>query len=238
MNIDEWISHYLQVGADRIVLIDNGSTDDTFAKAQAWVDRGGVDLISRPSRHRQVEHYWEAVSRFVRGKYEWLLIADMDEFWFCPDGMSIPAKLADPDFQTADVIYANYRMFGSSGLVDHPPSVRTKLVHCDPKLGANSFTKFICRTSRLKSRKSIQIHRLVGADSARTISDNANFHLFHYQIQSLKYFETTKMTRGDAFYASLDRMRDLDYFKRLDAPCKLLNRTLADLVEQGRLGKG
>ena len=236
-NLDEWMSHYFAVGADRIVLIDNGSTDDTFEKAKLWVAKGNVDLISLPERYKQTQHYWEAASRFILGKYEWLLIADLDEFWFCPDGKSLPAKLAEPDFATVDVIYANWRMFGSSGLVEHPPSIRRMLVHCDPKLGAHVNTKYMCRTSVLKSRRNIQVHRVAGANSARTVSDNENFNLFHYPIQSLRFFETTKMTRGDVLGAASDQVRDLDYFKRYDAPCTRVDRTLADLVDRGELGK-
>lgn len=237
LNIDEWISHYLQLGADRIVLIDNGSTDDTFAKAQAWVDSGKVDLIARHARHRQREHYWEAISRFVLRKYEWLLIADLDEFWFCPDTKTIPAKLAEPDFDRIDVVYANWRMFGSSGLVDHPNSIRTQLLHCDPKLSTHVNTKYICRTSALKSRYDIGIHKIKGCNSTRTVSDNHNFHLFHYPIQSLEFFEKVKMTRGDAVSAKSDSVRNMDYFRQYDAPCTILDRTLADLVERDLLGK-
>lgn len=236
MNIDEWISHYLQVGADRIVLIDNGSTDDTFAKTQAWVEKGKVDLISRHQRHRQREHYWEAISRFVLGKYEWLLIADLDEFWFCPDSKTIPAKLSEPQFDRLEVIYSNWRMFGSSGRITHPTSVRTGFVHCSEKLAPHQFAKFICRTARLTSRRNIRIHQLVGADSSKTVSDNENFHLFHYPIQSVEFFRSVKMTRGDVIHSSADTIRDMDYFRSYDAPCTIENRTLAELVEQGRLG--
>lgn len=237
MNIDEWISHYLQVGADRIVLIDNGSTDDTVEKAQAWVAKGKVDLISRHTRHKQLDHYWEAISRFVLGRYEWLLIVDLDEFWFCPDGKTVPTKLAEPQYLDVDVIYANWRMFGSSGLIEQPTSIRCALVHSDPKLASHRFTKYLCRTSAIKSRKNIKVHHIVGADSSRTFSDNENFHLFHYNIQSMEFFERVKMKRGDSYEKASDSVRDMDYFKRYDAPCTVENRILADLVEQGRLGQ-
>lgn len=236
MNIDEWVSHYLQVGADRIVLIDNGSTDDTLAKAQAWVEKGKVDLISRHQRHRQTDHYWEAIRTYILGKHDWLLIADLDEFWFCPDGTTIPAKLAEDQFLESDVIYANWTMFGSSGLTEHPESIRAKLVHRSPGLSQHKNTKYICRTSILGARANIGIHKVIGGDSSRTVSDNENFCLFHYPIQSLEFFQTVKMARGDASSARSDNVRDMNYFKQYDAPCTVEDRTLANLLEQGRLG--
>lgn len=237
MNIDEWVSHYLQVGANRIVLIDNGSTDDTFAKAEAWVQRGVVDLISRPERHRQSDHYWDAFKTFILGKFDWLLVADLDEFWFCPDGRMVSTKLAEEQFAQTDVIYANWQLFGSSGLVDHPSSIRTALVHRSQGLSSHLNTKYICRTSVLRSRGNIGVHKVIGGDSARTISDNESFHLFHYPIQSLEFFKTVKMSRGDANSAGSDLVRDMNYFQRYDAPCTLPDRTLADLVERDLLGK-
>lgn len=237
MNIDEWITHYLQVGAQKIYLIDNGSADDTVKKAKHWVEKGVVELVEWPRQHAQKEHYWDAIKTFkIRETCRWLLIADLDEFWFCPDGTSIPDKLNI--FQNIDVIYANWRMFGSSGLVKHPKSIRTAFVACDPKLYNHAETKFIVRTSAIKTLKNVQLHKVDGANSRNTVSDNENFNLFHYRIQSLEYFEKVKMTRGDALSVTPDVARDMQYFYDCDAPCTEINRTMADLVESGRLGTG
>lgn len=237
MNLDEWVMHYLKVGAGHIYLIDNGSTDDTVAKAQAWVAKGVVSLIERPQKHRQVAHYENAVEQFgIRSACEWLLIADLDEFWFCPDGKPLTEKL--PAFNEVDVIYANWRMFGSSGLVSHPTCIRTTLIHSDPMLGGHINTKYLFRTNAIRSRRAIGIHKLHGACSSRTVSDNVTFNLNHYPIQSLHYFQTVKMSRGDSASSKMDGHRTMDYFNRYDAPCTNENRTLADLVKSGRLGTG
>lgn len=235
-NLDEWMTHYFQVGADRIVLIDNGSTDDSLKRAEAWLKTGKVEVLSYPAQHRQLEHYWAAYRRFVAGRHEWLLIADMDEFWFCPDGTTIAEKLADPNFDCIDVIYANWRMFGSSGLVRHPESIRIGFVHCAPRLDSHKNTKFICRASALRHSGNLGIHKVKGADSSRTVSDNEAFHLNHYPIQSREFFQQVKMTRGDALSRMSDTVRDMEYFRRYDEPCILEDRTLSELVKNGRLG--
>jgi len=179
MNIDEWVMHYQQVGAQRIYLIDNGSTDDTVAKAKAWVDKGVVELIERPVKHRQIQHYWDAIETFkIRKTCRWLLIADLDEFWFCPGGESLPVRLEA--FGGIDVIYSNFRSFGSSGLINHPGSIRQNLIHCESKLDHHYHKKYLCRTSAIKSSKSIDVHKVKNADSGKTVSDNHDLNLFHY----------------------------------------------------------
>ncbi len=116
MNIDEWVQHYLSMGAGKIFLIDNGSTDDTVSKAKNWVAKGVVELVQYPERHRQRQHYWTAFKALkISQKCQWLLVADLDEFWFCPSGEPISDQLAD--FRDFDVIYANWRVFGSNGLI-------------------------------------------------------------------------------------------------------------------------
>jgi hypothetical protein len=240
MTIDEWVMHYQQVGADKIYLIDNGSTDDTVAKAQRWVEKGVVELIERPRPHRQLYHYWDAVQTFkIRKTCEWLLIADLDEFWFCPDGTRLPAKLKTLD--RCSVIYANWKIFGSSGLKKQPVSVRCGFTHCDPKLYPGNQTKYIVRTSAIKTRTQIQVHKFRGADSSVTLSDNENFSVFHYRIQSREYYERVKQVRGDVLFDDEEikqyTNRNDAYFEAFDAVCTEIDRTLADLVEQDRLGK-
>ena len=232
MNIDEWVSHYLSVGAGKIFLIDNGSTDDTVAKAKVWVAKGVLELVEYPKSHNQTQHYWAAFNEMKVGKKcEWLLVADLDEFWFCPSGETIATCL--DGFSGLDVIYANWRMFGSNGLEKHPKSIRLAFTNCAPGLYAHTERKYICRTSVVKSGGTLGIHVVNQACSSRTVSENARFHLNHYAIQSLEFFQKVKMTRGDASGSISDTVRDMDYFYRYDAPCIREDNLLANLVASG-----
>jgi hypothetical protein len=74
------------------------------------------------------------------------------------------------------------------------------------------------------------MHKVKGIRSERVVSDNERFHLNHYVIQSLHYYTTIKMTRGDASTNRGDAIRDLDYFKSFDEPATFEDRVLADLV--------
>ncbi len=229
INLDEWVEHYLWMGAGKIWLIDNGSTDDTVAKAQVWVAKGLVELVEYPARHQQVQHYRTAFRHFdIARQCEWLLVADLDEFWFCPGGDSLTQALNE--FDRYDVIYSNWAMFGSGGLIDQPDSLREGFTLRRAGVAGHNETKYICRSSVLNTPSAIGIHKVRGGDSARTVSDTQRFQLNHYPIQSEAFFREIKMTRGASDTAAHEFIRDMDYFRRYDHGCDQEDRQLADLV--------
>lgn len=232
-NIDEWVEHYLWMGAGKIYLIDNGSTDDTVAKAKAWVAKGLVQLVRYPGKHQQVIHYRAAVRHFgIVDECEWLLIADMDEFWFCPSGDTLAEAMKE--FRRCDVVYSNWVIFGSGGLIEQPTSVREGFTLRKAALGSHFENKYRCRTHLLQRPGSLQGHRVHVADTARTVSDTHILQLNHYQIQSESFFRSVKMQRGGAMMTSFDTLRDMKYFRRVDEGCDQEDRTLADLVAAAR----
>jgi len=233
MNLDEWIEHYLWMGAGTIYLIDNGSTDDTVAKARAWVAKGRVHLVEYPERYQQVAHYRKAFRHFgIARQCEWLLVADLDEFWFCPAGDSLTQALNQ--FDRYDVIYSNWVLFGSSGLIDHPQSVREGFTQRRPGVFGHNESKYICRSSVLRKRGALGNHKVFGGDSARTVTDTQRFQLNHYIIQSESFFRAVKMTRGASDTIRHEHIRHMDYFRNIDQMCGGPDRQLADLVAAAR----
>ena len=234
MNLDEWVQHYLSMGAGKIFLIDNGSSDDTVRKAQAWVAKGAVELVEYPEPHRQTQHYWSAFKQLNIGrKCKWLIVADLDEFWFCPSGETIAAQL--DDFRDFDVIYGNWRVFGSNGLTQHPASIRQALTLRMPGLHFHTGRKYMCRSSVVTSAQSMGVHTLNGARSERTVSDNERFHLNHYVTQSLEYFQKVKMTRGAVSKPKNDHRHHMQFFEGQNAAATLPDHLLSDLVASGKI---
>jgi|TARA_B110000908_G_C10208481_1_gene428958 glycosyltransferase involved in cell wall biosynthesis len=225
----EWINHYLDQEVGKIFLIDNGSTDRSKEIAESFVDTGRVEYVFLPKKWSQREHYWEVILRLkIREEFEWLLTADIDEFWFCRDGSKIPAKLSD--FTGIDVVYTNWSVFGSSELELQPESVRGSFVMRKPDLGPHIFTKWICRTSALKEFSQLEIHKIKGICSSRTVSENEYFQLNHYQIQSREFYGNVKMRRGDAVNSIFDNARNWDYFEKLDQDCTVEDNNLSQIV--------
>jgi Glycosyl transferase family 2 len=231
LNIDEWVQHYLWMGASQICLVDNGSTDGTLGKARAWAARGKVQVVQLPQPHRQRQHYRQAFQQFRMGRRsDWLLVADLDEFWFCPNGDTLAKALVEYD--GIDLIYSNWVVFGSNGLIEQPPSVREGFTLRRP--GLSNQAKYICRTKALTAPGDLHIHRVKSPAPMRTITETQRFQLNHYPIQSLEFFRSVKMTRGDAVSAANDGMRDMDYFRANDEGCTETDRRLADLVAANR----
>lgn len=229
MNIREWLDHYFWIGADRIFLIDNGSTDDSVALARAHPRSRDIEIIELPEPHQQNRHYWTALKSLgVRAKVDWLMMADLDEFWFLKAGRDI--KRVFGQYQHVDLIYTNWAVFGSGGFDRHPESLRRDLIIRRPKLAAHENSKWIVRTAALKADEVVYNHKVRDIDSRRVISDNVELQLNHYVTQSREYFEAVKMTRGDVSKMESDAVRDWAYFDRYDAACSVEDTLLRDLI--------
>lgn len=229
--LQEWINHYLSQGASKIILIDNGSTDDSINIAREYENKGIVECISRHKRWHQRQHYWAMLKKFKIAKsYEWLLIADLDEFWFVKDGRKISEVLTE--YPETDIIYVNWSVFGSNGYIQQPKSVRRELVLKQEALGPHKGTKYLCRPSCIKNIKQLQIHKVHGVCSSRVVSDNVLFQINHYVTQSEEYFEKVKMTRGDANNPIYDTIRDWKYFENINKNCNITDTNLAEQVDE------
>jgi hypothetical protein len=228
LNIEEWVSHYKWQGIDKIFLIDNGSTDNARSLIEKEIYSGFVEYFWRPKRSCQTRHYRRVFnSAGIENKVEWLLMADLDEFWFAKSG-NIKDFLAG--MSGIDLIYTNWSNFGSSGHVNHPTSLRRDILHRIPGLAQHCNTKWICRTSSMTA-KSINVHKVKGINSCRVISENVALQINHYIIQSRKYFEEVKMKRGDAMCEENDELRTLDYFKSIDTAATLIDDQLQKKME-------
>ncbi len=229
MNIDEWIKHYLWQGADHIFIIDNGSIDDTRQKVELWAENNNVTLISRPQNYKQAAHYKYVFQNLkLQKKFQWLLIADADEFWFSPTGQVIPEVIRK--LSSFDLIYCNWSIFGSSECRDHPTSLRENLVHRAPKLGPHEFSKWVAKTDALNNGRSIGIHRIGDICSTRTITENDDLRVNHYVTQSEEFWKAIKMTRGDAFDPANDGFRTMEVFHSINRDCTVEDCRLAQQV--------
>ena len=101
-----------------------------------------------------------------------------------------------------------------------------------PGWGTNRQTKFICRTKILRKKKQLDVHRVAGACSGRVMPANGLFQLNHYQVQSAEFWNTVKVTRGDAAIPHWETRRQNDGFLEFDRKCTVEDRRLADLLDQ------
>jgi hypothetical protein len=225
MNLEMWIQHYLWQGCDKIYLVDNGSTDDPMPILQPYMDSGLVVYCSRPQKHQQMANLHHVIrEKKLLEKTEWLLICDLDEFFYSPSGNLVSTL---DSFKKYDIIYCNWLMFGSDGYKEnHPTDIRTALIHRVPDL--HTLTKYIVKTLAVKNVEHLNVHSVHHVGHATT--ENDKIRLNHYPIQSWKYFRNVKMQRGDA--TTQKNVRDENYFKRYDQNTNVKDTTLRDLVLQ------
>ena len=218
----------MQQGADQIILIDNGSSDESVQIALETSPK--VKCLSRPQPWMQRRHYLAALRRYgILRLYEWLLIADLDEFWFVRNGESLASYLRNvsPGFH---LIYVNWTIFGSSGHETQPESLRRHFVMRQERLGAHEVRKWVCRTRALRRGARLSVHNVNKICSSKVIYDNDNLKINHYMIQSREYFENTKMTRGDVMVPRLNDSRTWAYFENIDRACTVEDHDIIEAV--------
>ena len=231
MNLQIWLDHYIWQGVEHFYLIDNGSTDNPLDILQKYIDNGIVSYFYRPKQFDQLEHYrFIFDSENLKRTTRWLIIADLDEFFY---GLKTRISAMLSTFIKVDVIYCNWLMFGSSGLIEHPPDIRISLINRDSNFHPNK--KYIFKPTSIASSQQIFIHHIQESNNnhnKRLISLNANpfIHLNHYPIQSKQYFEKVKMCRGDVNSEISNNIRNWTYFKEYDQNKHTCDYYLKDMV--------
>jgi len=236
MNLRVWLDHYIWQGVEHFYLIDNGSTDNPLTILQEYIDKGIVSYFYRSKPFHQLEHYRTIFdNENLKKTTRWLIIADLDEFFY---GLKTSISAMLPKFIKYDVIYCNWLMFGSSGLIDHPLDIRTSLINRDSGFHPNK--KYIFKPASLASSSQIFIHHIQETNhntnnynyNKHLIKLNGNpfIHLNHYPIQSKQYFENVKMRRGDVNSEISNNIRNWSYFKEYDQNKNTLDHYLKDIV--------
>lgn len=220
VNMREWLTHYVEQGIEAIFLVDNGSTDDWRGELEGFEDV--VTVVSSDLQHAQVHLYNYVAAPWLRERgIELALTVDLDEFAFSVSAeRPTLAELAWGIFNHSDAslissVYIPWAVFGSSGFVEQPPTVREDFTmrKLDDLAGLG---KSFARLSKVGSL-GIHVHEsATGVRVAWPFTSVLGFRLYHYPIQSKKWYEKTKMTRGDVGTASLDSVRNWDYFSRYD----------------------
>lgn len=215
-NLKIWLDHYLWQGVEHFYLIDNGSDDNPLSILQEYMDKGLVTYYYLPEKYKQMYHYQHVFDHAnLKQKTVWLVFCDLDEFFYGVNHTLLKEikKIED----TYDYISCEWKMFGSGGLITHPPDIRTAITHCKKDL-YNIPPKYIVKTNSIQHTSEIWVHSLLGHSipSHRILNDNLNIRLNHYQIQSLEFFQKIKMTRGDVDHITKENIRDMDYFNRND----------------------
>lgn len=225
MNMKLWIDHYITQGVNHFYLIDNGSDDNPLNILQEYIDKNIVTYYSLPEQHKQSEHYRAVFTKEnLKEKTKWLIVCDLDEFFF---GTNETLSDALVQYEEYDIIYSNWLMFGSNGLIQHPKDIRIDNNTREEKLHA--LKKYIVKPDKIGDVDNIDIHEVHNINNEIFVNDR--IHLNHYSIQSLDFFEKVKMKRGDAVYEN--NVRDMTYFNRYNENATFEDNLLKNIVLNG-----
>jgi hypothetical protein len=225
MGIREWVEHYQWQGADYIILLDNNSTDDWRSALQGVKGMGErVFVLPAPAIHKQSDHYNELAKPLMSllGVTA-VAVLDLDEFLFAAEMGSTVKGLLWKAFApgTTSIVTCPWEMFGSSGHVAQPKSVREDFTW--RKTGVETTGKSIVVLRDLEYFV-IHVHKMKGkvrgSDDLRQQDSITQcpkgLLLYHYTIQSRQYYEAVKMSRGAADGPAHDHVRTWPYFDSHD----------------------
>lgn len=118
--IKEWVEFHKYVGASKIILYDNDSTDDMADKIREDIDSGFVIYRQIHGKGQQCVAYNLALKEFG-GMFKLMAIIDCDEFLYSVKG-SLSNKLLEyfTKYRRCGGIVINWCMYGSSGYISNP----------------------------------------------------------------------------------------------------------------------
>jgi glycosyltransferase involved in cell wall biosynthesis len=82
------VLHHLAAGCERILVLDNGSSDGTQTVLRRLAARVPISWSSDPGEFRQDELVTGLAQEATRAGADWILPLDADEFWVAPGGLA------------------------------------------------------------------------------------------------------------------------------------------------------
>lgn len=213
--LQEYVTHYISIGVDKIIMFDNNEPDgeqplDFLKGLEQHIIL--IDKRGNRSKSRQWGYYSEALIKF-KHQFDWMMFFDDDEFLFLNKHKSIKSWLSMPVFKDVDVIHVNWKMMSDSNQLyyeDKPvterfpiPTPDVQMFFPHNKWKVNNHVKSIVRCTNKPiffSHPHIcytTIQELIAVNSSgRRVDPNSPFcdtdytyaELRHYQFKSTEEF--------------------------------------------------
>jgi len=208
----EWLAYYLVQGVDRFIIYNHQSIDDTaeiYTQLSKHLDITLYTMTGHNVHYPMLEH---ALTNH-KDETDWLIFADMDEFYFPTEANSIREVLSQYRDITASAIGVYWCAFGSSGLVQDPDLVLPSYVNRgELNISTNHHMKSIVRGrhsgwvrgtnphvfTTQYGTVDLQGHTIppYAGHNIDATPVHAPMRINHYQCKSWEYFKTVKQVRG------------------------------------------
>lgn len=219
----EWIAYYRNLGADKIVIYDNKSSDKSVQILKALANKGIIEFHSwnyGVLRSPQILAYRHAIKR---EKNEWILFIDADEFLVLHNKNNLHEFIAQySDDKSISGISINWRIFGDSGLSKHDkrPIIERFTQASNRDFFPNHHVKCIYKTKDLTDKIHMHLcqtkNKLINTDGTDFIAHEIlglSEIINHEQAQINHYYGKTieeyhiKMARGQAACRDSHKMK-------------------------------
>lgn len=209
----EWFAYYLMQGVDRFVIYNHQSTDATKGIYSRLAQHYLVEIHDREGYNVHYPMLQHALTE-VLPTTDWLIFADMDEFYFPVKKFTIRDVLNDYKDSKLSALGIYWCAYGSSGWVDDPEFVTRDYNHRGPlDLSTNHHMKSIVRGRGLAgdiqgTNPHVFTSQFGTYDTDYNLippwaGHNANgkpvhdtMRINHYQCKSWWYFKNVKQARG------------------------------------------
>ena len=230
----EFIHHYLAEGVDFFLLIDDGSTDNYFELNKDWMEDliKSKKIIIKQGKLDQITEYNLHLQEIK--KYKWLIVSDMDEFFFSIPKNTTLKSILSSQLSTFDYYNIPWKLF-THNCYNQPKSVINTNLYThesliDPTSSSKGY-KYIIKTSVIKRLK---IHQCITKQNSKNIciknAHNKLIQINHYRTQSEEYLRGIKEIRGGG--VNKNKYKDFKNHKKniYNKKCNLLLNKNKNLI--------
>lgn len=223
----EWLAYHFTIGVDAILILDNGSTDNTVGIAKAFQRDFDVRIADWARTDRSYQRAgFDRLLREAQGEFEWVACIDSDEFIVLPPEQSLNRLLDLPD--TVSAVAMPWAIFGSNGheAKPHDLIIRSYIRRAPEDFGPNKHIKSIVRPSHFTACENVHfynvtgsyvdmLHQPVEAKSSRSKGppNYSGGQLNHYFVQSKEDW-SDKLARG--YHDCTRKFDEFYYYDRND----------------------
>lgn len=232
----EFIQHYLEEGVDCFILIDDNSDDDYLELNKDWLDDliKSNKIIIKKALHKQevgYNDYLELIKTFT-----WVIICDMDEFFFSIPEKSTLKSLLNNQLSKYDYISVPWKLFTHKDY-SQPKSVISDNLYTHNKLiDPTSPSKGYKSIVKSRFIRRIEIHNCILHGNAKRVTlnncHNSWIHNNHYRTQSEEFLRGVKEVRGGGVHKNKYKKFNSHKHNIYDKKCQLLKNKRRDLINK------
>ena len=117
----EWISYYLNIGIDKIILGDNNfdGEDNVEELVKDYIAKGVLDLKDERNKILIQDDFYNRMYDEYKNQFDWICFFDIDEFLVFSESLetyNIKEYLSLSIFDNYDVIKINWLIFGDNNI--------------------------------------------------------------------------------------------------------------------------